>query len=205
MSEEGTMITGIILASGFSKRMEDEKLLLDVGGVPMVERVIWAARSPLIGEGILIYRCDAIKEIGKRYSLKTVYNPHAEEGQSAAVKLGISCADPATHGFMFFVGDQPCLTQSTVNELIGIFAEKNNSVVVPLYNGRRGNPVIFPSILRETLLRLEGDCGGRTVIERMGNNIILVPIDEGNEGKDIDTKADYEKIHNFSDEKNHFA
>jgi molybdenum cofactor cytidylyltransferase len=194
MSEEGTMITGIILASGFSKRMEDEKLLLDVGGVPMVERVIRAAQSPLIGEGILIYRCDAIKEIGERYSLKTLYNPHAAEGQSAALKLGVSCAHPATDGFMFFVGDQPCLTQSTVNELIEIFAGKNSSIVVPLYNGSRGNPVIFPSILRETLLTLEGDCGGRTVIERMENNVVLVPVDEGNEGKDIDTKADYEKM-----------
>ena len=192
------MITAIILASGFSKRMEDEKLLLDVGGVPMVERVIRAAQSPLIGEGILIYRCDAIKEIGERYSLKTVYNPHAAEGQSAAVKLGVSCAHPATDGFMFFVGDQPCLTQSTVNELIGIFTGKNSSIVVPLYNGSRGNPVIFPSILRETLLKLEGDCGGRTVIERMENNVVLVPVDEGNEGKDIDTKSDYEKIHNWT-------
>ena len=79
--------------------------------------------------------------------------------------------------------------------LLGIFAGKHtNSVVVPLYKGRRGNPVIFPSLLRETLLALEGDCGGRTVIERMENNIVPVPIDEGNEGKDIDTQADYAKI-----------
>lgn len=188
------LITGIILASGFSRRMEDEKLLLDVGGVPMVERVIRAAQSPLIGEGILIYRDDAIKEIGERYRLKTVYNPHAEEGQSAAVKLGIASADPAADGFMFFVGDQPCLTQSTVNALIGIFAGQNSSVVVPLYNGRRGNPVIFPSLLRETLLGLEGDCGGRTVLEGMKDTIVLVPIDAGSEGRDIDTKADYEKM-----------
>ena len=192
------LITGIILASGFSRRMEEEKLLLDVGGVPMVERVIRAARSPLIGEVILIYRCDAIKEIGERHSLNTVYNPHAEEGQSAAVKLGISCAHPAADGFMFFVGDQPCLTQFTVNELIGIFAGKNNSVVVPLYNGSRGNPVIFPSRLRETLLGLKGDCGGRTVIERMEDNVVLVPVDEGNEGNDIDTESDYEKIHQWT-------
>jgi len=191
------LITGIILASGFSRRMEDEKLLLDVGGVPMVERVIRAAQSPLIGEVVLIYRDDAIKEIGKRYRLKTVYNPHAEEGQSAAVKLGISAADPAADGFMFFVGDQPCLTQSTVNELIGIFSGKKSSVVVPLYNGRRGNPVIFPSLLRETLLGLEGDCGGRNVIEGMKDTIVLVPIAAGIEGRDIDSKADYEKIHHL--------
>jgi len=187
-------MTGIILASGFSRRMEDEKLLLDVGGLPMVERVIRAAQSPLIGEAILIYRDDAVKAIGERYRLKTLYNPHAEEGQSAAVKLGISSADPAADGFMFFVGDQPCLTQSTVNELIRIFAGKNSSVVVPLYNGRRGNPVIFPSLLKETLLGLEGDCGGRTVLEGMKDTIVLVPIDAGSEGRDIDTKADYEKM-----------
>lgn len=174
--------------------MEEEKLLLPVGGIPMVERVIRAARSPLIGECILIYRHHAVGEIGKRNGIRTAYNPHAEQGQSAAVKLGITCADPATDGFMFFVGDQPCLTQSTVHELIGVFAGKNDRIVVPLYNGRRGNPVIFPSILRGTLLSLEGDCGGRMIVERMEDSAVFVPVDEGREGEDIDTRVDYEKM-----------
>ena len=42
------MISGIILASGFSKRMEQEKLLLPVGGIALVERVIRAARHHVL-------------------------------------------------------------------------------------------------------------------------------------------------------------
>jgi len=84
------MITGIILASGFSKRIKEEKLLLKVEGVPLVERVIRAAQTSLIDELILVYRRDVIKEIGRHYDLQAVYNPHAERGQSEAVKVGIA-------------------------------------------------------------------------------------------------------------------
>jgi len=188
------LLSGIILASGFSRRMEGDKLLLNVGGFPMVERVIRAAQSPLIAESILVYRQDAVQKIGKRYGLKTVYNPHAEEGQSAAVKLGVSSAQSDADGFIFFVGDQPFLRQSTVNGLVRVFAGMRKSVVVPLYGGRRGHPVIFPSLLRDTLLRLEGDRGGRSVAEDGENDVVFIPVDEVREGDDIDTRADYERL-----------
>ncbi|MBW2554165.1 MAG: NTP transferase domain-containing protein, partial [Deltaproteobacteria bacterium] len=80
------MITGIILASGFSRRMEDEKLLLKVDDVPMVERVIKAAHASLIDEIILIYRRDAINALANQYGIKAVLNPHAEKGQSAVMR-----------------------------------------------------------------------------------------------------------------------
>ena len=63
------MITGIILASGFSKRIDKEKLLLDVGGIPMVERVIRAAQSSLITEGKLLHLSRFIRRDDMRYEL----------------------------------------------------------------------------------------------------------------------------------------
>ena len=188
------MITGIILASGFSRRMEDEKLLLAVDGVPMLERVIRAAQSSLIEEILLIYRRDAIKELGNRYGVKTVLNPHAEKGQSEAVKLGVAHASINSDGYMFLVGDQPYLSHSTVNKLIEVFNGHKNCIIIPVYNGARGNPVIFPAALKSDLFSLEGDCGGRAVAECMSSMVQLVPIARGHEGVDIDTRDEYETI-----------
>jgi len=187
------VITGIILASGLSRRMDKEKLLLKVKGIPMVERVIRAAQSSQIDELILIYKRDEIKEIAKKYGIKTVYNQYAHEGQSAAVKLGVKASHPDSDGFMFLVGDQPYLNSSTINKLIDVFKKVKDTIVVPIYSSIRGNPVIFPSTLKDALLRLEGDCGGRRIIESMGDSVKLVTIEKSIEGTDIDTIEEYER------------
>ena len=187
------MIAGIILASGFSRRLGKEKLLLKVKGISMVEKVIRAAQSSQIDELILIYQKDEIREIAKKYGIKTIYNQHADKGQSAAVKLGVKASHPDSDGFMFLVGDQPYLNSSTINKLIEVFKREKRSIVVPTYNGKRGNPVIFPSTLKDDLLRLEGDCGGRKIIETMKDGVKLVSIEEGIEGTDIDTREEYEE------------
>ena len=155
------MISGIILASGFSKRMEQEKLLLPIGGVALVERVIRAAQASRLDEVILVYQKKEIEKIGIKYGITAVHNSRADEGQSAAIKLGIHTAHPETDAFMFMVGDQPFLNPSTINILIDTFRQYPHSIIVPVYNGIRGNPVLFPSAMKELLLALDGDRGGR--------------------------------------------
>lgn len=195
------MITGIILASGFSKRMARDKLLLEVGGIPVVERVLKAAKSSLLDDIILVYRSELVKAIGEKYQVRTVYNDSAYEGQSAAIKLGVRESRPDTDAFMFLVGDQPFLDPATINTLIDCHASDLKDIIIPVYDGKRGNPAIFPSIFRDDLLAIEGDIGGRVLIEKMGERVKLVAIEEGIAGKDFDTEEEYERIrHRISGE-----
>ena len=188
------MITGIILASGFSERMARDKLLLEIGGMPVVERVVRAAKSSLLDDIILVYQNNRVKEIGKQYGVRTVYNDSAHEGQSAAVKLGVRESRPDTDAFMFLVGDQPFLDPATINTLIDQSTKNPQQIIVPVYNGKRGNPAIFPSIFRDDLLAIEGDRGGRVLIEKMGDRVKLVVIENSIANIDIDTQEDYEQI-----------
>ncbi len=188
------MISGIILASGFSRRMGKEKLLLKVAGIPMLARVIHAAQGSMLDELILIYHSDEVKRIGEVRQVRTAYNPEPEKGQSAAVKRGVACAHPESSGFMFLVGDQPYLTSSTIDALITAFNKEKNRIVVPVYGAERGNPVIFPAVLKPELLSLEGDRGGRSVIDRMQHLVTQVAIALQFEATDIDTEEEYEKI-----------
>ncbi len=56
------MITGIILASGFSNRMKRDKLLMEIEGIPMVERVIQSSIKSKLDEVILVYRVNEVKK-----------------------------------------------------------------------------------------------------------------------------------------------
>ncbi|MEI6127722.1 MAG: molybdenum cofactor cytidylyltransferase [Pseudomonadota bacterium] len=185
------MVSGIILASGFSKRMRQEKLLLPVKNIPLIERVIRAAKQSFLHEIILIYQNEQVKEIGDRYRIKTVPNHEAAEGQSAAVKLGTQSAQPDVRAFMFLVGDQPYLSAAIINRLITVWRNNHDSIVAPVYNGRQGNPVIFPAQLKDRLLALQGDAGGRAVMETMRGRVITVAVRSSLMGIDIDTPEEY--------------
>lgn len=187
------MITGIIMASGFSKRMGKDKLLLNINGETLLERVIKAVKGSNIDEIIMTYRNHDVKTIGDKYNLNVIYNSNAEEGQSSSIKVGINAAKPYTDGYMFFVADQPFLTSDIINKIIDIFNRNNSMIVMPLYKDKKGNPVVFPSYLKEELLMLNGDVGGREVI--MGNldRVKYIKIDNFSAGQDIDTWDEYMK------------
>lgn len=195
MAEKQEVVSGIILASGFSKRMKQEKLLLPVNNIPLIERVIRAAQQSFLHEIILIYQSEQVKEIGDRYRIKTALNRLAAEGQSAAVKLGTRSAQPDARALMFLVGDQPYLSADIINRLIEAWRNNQGSIVVPAYNGRQGNPAVFPAQLKDELLGLQGDIGGRALIEKMRDRVVTVAVSSSAMGLDIDTPEQYGHMH----------
>jgi len=188
------MITGIILASGFSRRMRQDKLLLPVDGMPAAECVIRAADASLLDEIVLVYREAAVRELARAFRCRAVYNPDAAEGQSAAVRAGITAARPDAEAYLFMVGDQPRMTASVINRLIAAWQEKRDAIVVPVYTAKRGNPVLFSAALKDELLALQGDEGGRSILERKMDMVYFVDVEDPSAGADIDTPEDYEVL-----------
>lgn len=188
------MISGIILASGFSNRMGQDKLLLQIDQTTIVEKVIQAAVASVLDEVILVYRRNAVETITASYPIKAVHNIDAEKGQSTSVIRGIHAAAPATEAYVFMVGDQPFLNATTINRLAACHAEHPKKIIVPTYDGRNGNPVLFPSSYKNDLLNIQGDRGGRTVIEAAGDNVIHIKIAHSHIGYDVDTPEDFSKI-----------
>lgn len=189
------MISGIILGSGFSKRMKTNKLIIEVDGTSIIERVINAAKESLLDEIILVYRTEEIKKIGEKHNIKTLYNANAHLGQSESVKLGIKESGDC-EGYMFLVGDQPFLNKDVIDRLIKTYRENPKMIVVPFFNNAFGMPIIFPSYFKEDLLKIQGDKGGREIIQ--GNPHLLKKVHFRDEilGFDVDTIEDLNRINN---------
>ncbi len=187
------MISGIIMASGFSSRMGQNKLLMEIGGESILERVIKACKDSLLDEIILVYRQDEIKKLGEKFGLITVYNSDAEKGQSSAVIHGVKSSRNG-NGFMFFVGDQPYLDSGVINNLIQEYKKSQNMIVAPYYNHKLGMPIIFPPIFKDALLKVEGDKGGRQIIKDYPDLVKKIFYKDELKGIDIDTFEDYTKI-----------
>ncbi len=186
------MIVGIILASGYSKRMGKDKLLIEVEGRRIIEWAIKSCYESKLDKTILIYRIKEVKELGDKYSIKTIYNPAAYLGQSEGIKLGIR--EGKADAYMFLMGDQPFIRTEYINLLIEEHEKEKSKIIIPYYNGKKGTPTIFPSLFKEELMKVKGDKGGREIIEEYDFLVKKVYINDEKAGLDIDTEFDLERI-----------
>lgn len=187
-------VSAIILAAGLSARMGQNKLLLPYQGKPVIESVLEKILQAGFDEIILVTNNSEISKIGQSKDVKIIWNNDSHKGQSYSIKLGLKHA-PVNNALMFFVGDQPLLDLRTIRSLLEVFqANRQTKIVVPVCQGKRGNPVIFPACYRDGLSNLTGDVGGKTIINHNLDEVIFVQIENIQVLSDMDNKEDYENL-----------
>lgn len=195
---EVKMINAIIMASGYGRRMGKDKLLLPFRGKLLVEHIMEKVMECDFYNRIIVARDKRILSLGAKKGIKAIENNSAHNGQSQSIKLGIKNTLKG-NGYMFFTGDQPLIQIGTIRLLMDAFNKNSNSIIVPRFGDKRGNPVIFPVRFVEELMLIEGDKGGKAVINNHIKDIIFVDIENEYELMDIDTFEDYEKILNIKE------
>ena len=217
-------IAKVVFAAGKAKRMGAQKLLLDLNGTPILEKVLQTVeetdftektdcmkktelmtqndfeRKPnrfrgVISETVLVYSDDRVKDLGEKYNIKLlIKNPDPERGMSSSLKLAVSGIAKDVEGYMFFMGDQPFVKKETIENIVELWLKDTTRIVVPYYSGKRGNPTLFPSELYEKLMKVEGDQGGRELIKSNLDKVVFMEVDNPLEGLDIDDPATYEEL-----------
>ncbi len=183
-------ITAIILAAGFSTRMKQNKLLMEIEGERIIDRVIKTVKASDFDEVLLIVN-KSFPEFSN--GLKVIVNQKSHLGVSTSIKAGVECAASDSEGLAFIMGDQPFITVSTLGAIIDKFREDTTKIVIPVFNGKSGSPVIFPVELKAELASLKGDTGGKTVIAQHRDLVTYIKFDDIKELTDIDTMESYEK------------
>lgn len=186
------MIDGIILASGFSKRMGENKLLLSLGSDTVVEKVILAAKASGLSRIILVCRDERLMDIGKNLGVTPIMNKNAILGQAESVKLGVAASE--ADGYLFLAADQPYITPGFLDQLIGTHIETGMGIVAPVYGGRIKMPILFSGKYKDELLEIEGEHGGFEIIENNPGDIEFVNVENEKLVADVDTLDDYRWI-----------
>lgn len=189
-------IVGVILAAGEGSRMGAVKQLLPFKGETILERVIDNANaSSLQGVVVVIgHRADLLEPMIAGKDVTIVVNGDYKSGQSSSIKAGLGALTEGVDAVLFLLGDQPLVAPETINRILDAFRSSQSPIVLPVFNGKRGNPVLFS---HETFLRLEalsGDCGARGLFEEYAGRILEVPVDDGSIHFDVDTEEDYQQL-----------
>ena len=190
------MISAIVLAAGESKRMGQPKQLLPFGGGTILGQVIENLLQSQAEEITVVLGYEAEKIIPQiaREHVKIVVNPDFEQGMSSSIKCGLSQSSEAADGVMIVLGDQPLIERETIDLLVERHRQSERGIVLPVYKGVRGHPVIFKVKYKDELMRLSGDVGAKQIIVQHPSDVLEVKVDCAGVAVSIDTESDYQLL-----------
>jgi molybdenum cofactor cytidylyltransferase len=160
------MLAAVILSGGASRRMGSPKALLPYQGRPFLEHLLDVTHHPKIGARRVILGAHA-EPIAKAVHLsgdEIVINEDWEDGQLSSIRAGLRSLPENTEGMLLCLIDHPLISATLVHELIERFFATNKPIVLPVYDGQRGHPVIFSAALYDELLTASMETGARAVV-----------------------------------------
>jgi len=189
------MIAAIVLAAGLSRRMGQAKLLMPVGGRPIIRYVVESVLAGGVDSVWVVTGPDVepIEAALAGFEVQIVVNPAPEEGQAGSVRTGIAALPPSVDAVLIALGDQPSLAPSIIPALLAARRASPKLIVAPRYRDGQGNPVLFKREIFPELLRLTGDQGARPIIQKEPARVEWVDLDLPMP-PDVDTPDDYERI-----------
>lgn len=206
----------ILLAAGNSMRFGKNKLLYLLDGKPMyryiLELLYKQKQDKVLEHVIVVSQYDEIfADIRANFpGVESVKNPAPDSGISGSIRLGIECLEQKrtagdgklpnkqqnadlrqvykmSEGCLFTVADQPCLSMESLVRLEQAWQESSCGIAGAAHGERIGNPVIFDARYYGELKQLAGDVGGKKVLRRHMDDMVLCEIPE-RELEDMDTQ-----------------
>jgi len=195
-------VSALLLAAGSSKRIGQPKQLLPLNGKPLIAHGLETLLSSGVHEVVVVLGPQAweiariVGETAERAApgskVGTVVNDAPGSDMAASVRKGLTALRRDVSGVLVFPADHPLVTAGTVRRLIDVHRMVPADIVVPVRQGRRGHPALFPAdCLRRELTE------GRTLRDlarAAGEAVTLVEVDDEGVVLDVDTMEDYRRI-----------
>lgn len=195
---EAPRVAAVLLAAGRSTRMEGRnKLLLPLGGIPLVAHAARAMTGSRVSETIIVTGHDheAISGALAGLPVKRVHNPDFATGMASSLKAGLAHVSETADGVIVALGDMPAVTAQDINRMIAAFdADEGRAIIVPVYKGKRGNPVLFARSYFAEMLAATGDTGAKAVINANPDAVFEVEMESAAVLADADTPAAFEAL-----------
>jgi molybdenum cofactor cytidylyltransferase len=185
-------IAAIVLAAGKSSRMGANKLLMPIKGTPMIARTVDAIlASP--ARPIVCVTGNANHEVetalAKR-DLTFVHNPNFADGLSTSLRAGLNALPKDIDGAIVCLGDMPAVPAAAVAKMVAAFnPAEGRAIIVPAYQGKRGNPVLFARAYFSEIAAVHGDVGAKPVIAEHDDEVYEIEMEDASVLADADTPA----------------
>jgi len=188
------MIAAILLAAGEPKGPGRGRI--ERGAI--VARTLENYLASMADECILVlgHEADRLRKAiglppaGRGKAVRVVVNPHYRRGLLSSIQCGLQALSDDCRAFLIALGDQPLIKAQVINRVIRAYVEGNAGIVVPVYRGLRGHPVLFDVKYKPELLKLKGH-RARRILERHPQDVLEVEVHTASIISDLDGEGDY--------------
>jgi molybdenum cofactor cytidylyltransferase len=188
-------IWAIVLAAGESKRMGFPKMLLTFNGKIMLENVISNIESSDINKIMVVLGAEQkiLWEVVSKTSAKSCYNVNYKDGMLSSVKCGFRNVPSDSDAVLVFQGDQPLIKSDVINNVINAFRSSNKGIVIPVYQKKRGHPLLIGNKYITEIEKLDAQDGLRSLAYKFPDDVLEIETDSPGILRDFDTYEDYKK------------
>lgn len=123
--------------------------------------------------------------------VKIVFNKEPKSEMADSFRTGLQSVDAYSTGVLVCLSDHPLISEETFKMLIKLHEEEPDWILIPVYNGKRGHPTLFPkSVINDIFLGINL----REIINRNPDRVKTVSVKDEGVILDMDTTDDYRII-----------
>ncbi|MDB5350843.1 MAG: putative MobA-like protein [Planctomycetota bacterium] len=196
------MIAALVPAAGLSARMGRPKLLLDVHGQPLIQRVIRALKNggadrvlviapPIHQEGSI-----RIQELAADAGAETTHLVAPTVDMRSTIEAGLLLVtgefEPPS-GVLIAPGDSVGMTSGLVAAVVRQFLTDPSRIIVPEREGRRGHPLALPWTVAMAIRNLPRNVGVNALLSAPEARVDRLLVAFPDLDADLDTPEDYRR------------
>ncbi|MFA6378334.1 MAG: nucleotidyltransferase family protein [Candidatus Omnitrophota bacterium] len=191
------MVSCLLLCAGSSSRFGSPKALAKMGQETVIGRLQNVILRSSVKELVIV--TGAHEKLIKPYLLnhkkiKCVHNKNYILGQTSSFQAGLDEVCPQASGLMLLPVDFPFVSTETIDLLVEKFEENPEKIVIPVHEGSKGHPPIFPASLKNEFLSLEASEGLNIVQRRYPERIFLCTVSDAGVRASFNTKQELKEL-----------
>lgn len=168
---------------------------LQLGGMHILDRVLKALLTDTIQELYVVGGPFRLLPSIQDERIKVTYNDQHCLGMGSSIGRGMEMLSSDEMPVLIHLLDKPLLLPETVQVLMDRFLYYKPRVLLPVFQGVKGHPVIFHQDLYPQLFSLKGRPGGREIIENQKKEDVLpVLVNDPGTILDLDSWEDYVRL-----------
>ena len=191
MAEVAALVMAAGRGSRFGAGADESKVLADLEGRPLVCHVVETALASRAAATLVVtgQAAQGVATALDTHPVALVHNPFFARGMAGSLKAGLVALPSNIEGALVLLADMPRVRVGTLDALIAAFdAAKDADAIIPVHDGREGNPALLARSLFAELMLLEGDAGARRLLSQKGRKIVRCPVEDPGILVDIDTR-----------------
>lgn len=174
------------------------KPLLPFGpGKTVAESCVGNLIAAGVGEVVVVlgHRAEELRARLSHLPVRFALNEAAGSEMGVSIARGVERISGETSAVLITPADHPAVAPQIIEELIETHRREGARIVIPVWRGRGGHPVLVSLEFREELLRLDESRGLRGLFDARRGEVRRLPVLSPFVARDMDTWEDYEALH----------